>query len=150
MSIREPLRTALERIFERLGMRPLRSGDMYYFGMTGSGRTSSPVAKALESQNVQTAAAQNSIVQTSQLLGRANVILEVDAFRPLWHVTLRWNPTDSGLRQEVECGELERELAETPAPEHALGFWLTLGAFALFLSTCVLGIVWMIHSIVTR
>ncbi len=145
----ETIEAALARILVRLGLQPLRSGDMYYFGMTRSGRTDEQPAKALGSQSVQTEAATSTKVQTSPQLGRPNVILEMDAFRPLCHVTLRWEPVNSGVRQEIER-ELERELAETPAPLNSLGFWLTLGAFGLFLSMCFIGIGVEIFTILTR
>jgi hypothetical protein len=62
-------------------------------------------------------------------------VLEIDTFPAMWHVTLRWDPAHSLLRQKVE-GELGRDLAETPVPSHDLGLWLTLGAVALLVLTC--------------
>ena len=144
----ETIERTLARILVRLGLEPMRSGDMYYFSTTNSGRIDAPPVQALGSQSVQTEAAKQTKAQTSQLLDRRNVILEVDAFRPLWHVTLRWDPPDSGIRQEIER-ELERELADTPAPSHLLGFWLTCCSFGLFLLMCLIGLGMIIYHIIT-
>ena len=54
----------------------------------------------------------------------------MDPFPALRHATLRWDPADSPLRQEVEA-ELARVLAQTPVPDHALGLWLTALGLAL-------------------
>jgi hypothetical protein len=148
----EAVRAALARIFERLGLRPLRSGDLYYFGMTNSARTAdrprpdnpgiqTTPADADTSRKVQTAPAP---VVTMQ-----NAILEVDAFPAMWHVTLRWDPAHCGLRQEVER-ELERELADTPAPPHVLGGWLTVGGCGTFLLMFMIGFGVLVYRILHR
>lgn len=143
----ETVQLALGRICERLGVRPLRSGDMYYFGLTSSEYTDGPPAKALDAQGVQTTTSPH--VQTQRPAHLQNVILEVDAFRFLWHVTLRWEPAHSGLRQEVER-ELERELSETPAPDQTLGGWLILSAFGLLLLAFVLGVWVLLYRLVNH
>jgi hypothetical protein len=57
--------------------------------------------------------------------------LTVDVAPALCHVTLSWSPSDSPLRREVE-GQLERVLAETPAPLSGVGEWMLLIAYGLF------------------
>src|SRR5262249_2604250 len=51
--------------------------------------------------------------------------LEVEPFQALRHVTLRWDPSEWWLRQEIE-NELTQRLMECPAPRHELGAWLTV------------------------
>lgn len=146
----ETIQLALARVFERFGMRPLHSGDLYYFGMTSSPRTDDLAGEKREVQAIQTAAPETrttTAVQSTLLTAGSHVILEVDAFQPLWHVTLRWNPEHSPLRQALEH-ELERELADTPTQPHALGAWLTLAACALFLLMLVIGIAVVLYRLV--
>jgi hypothetical protein len=137
----ETIHIALGRAFSRLGLRPLHSGDLYYFGLNNSPPTNDHIIRAHEVQGIQAATPETpktAAVPTALLAAGATVILEVDAFQALWHVTLRWNPVQSPLRQALEH-ELERELADMPTPLHALGPWLTLAACALFLLMLVIG-----------
>jgi hypothetical protein len=147
---RAMLQTALGSVFERLGLRPLRSGDMYYFGMRNSARTD----KGQDEARIQTTPAEMGTslkVQTSPtpMVSMQNVILEVDTFPLMWHATLRWDPPHSGLRQEIER-ELDRELAETPAPMHALGGWLTVAGCGTFMLMLIIGIAVFIYGVVTH
>ncbi len=136
----ETVETLLNRIFERLEVRPLHSGDLYYFGTTKSG--------SLSNQAAETAGGCASLkVQTLPVA--QNVILEVETFRRMWHVTLRWEPAHSPVRQEIER-ELERELAETPVPAQLLGGWLTVLAIGLFLLAFLIGFAVVIYRIVNR
>jgi hypothetical protein len=150
----ETIQTSLARIFERLGLRPLRSGDMYYFGMTNRPRPDDRAEPALEAQRIQTTPSEAGTslkVQTAPtpMVSIENVILEVDAFRLMWHVTLRWDPAHSGLRQAIER-ELDRELAETPAPYHALGGWLSLMGCGTFLLMLLVGIGVLIYRFINH
>jgi len=145
----ETVRGALAHIFERLGLRPLRSGDMYYFGTTNSAR-----AREAGNHGIRTTpddADTGRKVQTAPapVVTMQNVILELDAFPAMCHVTLRWDPAHSGLRQEVER-ELERELADTPAPPHMLGGLLTLGGCGTFLLMFVVGFAVLVYRILHR
>jgi hypothetical protein len=149
----ENVQTILGRIFQRLSLRPVRSGNMYYFDAS---RHSYPDAAApkLEEQGIQTAPVESVTslkVQTAPtpMVSMQNVVLEVDAFRLMWHVTLRWEPADSGLRQEIER-ELDRELAETSAPFHAMSGWLTLAGCGTVILMLALGIVLLIYRVVHR
>jgi hypothetical protein len=146
----ETIRAALARICERLGLRPLRSGDLYYFGKTDGARAPQPP----EQFGIQTAPDDADIgrkVQTAPapVVTMQNVVLEVDAFQAMWHVTLRWDPAHSGLRQEIER-ELERELADTPAPPHVLGGWLTVGGCGTLLLMFLIGVGVLIYRILNR
>jgi hypothetical protein len=144
----EMVQTVLASICVRLGLQPLRSGNMYYFGRTTSTRTDDLSTKAIDSeQGIQTAP--TTKLQTPRPMMTTNVILELDAFRPMCHVTLRWEPAHSGLRQEIE-NELARELSEMPAPNHALSAWLTLASTGLFLLTFLIGFVVLIMRLINR
>jgi hypothetical protein len=145
----ETVQLALDRIYQRLGLRPMRSGDMYYFGMTGSGRTDDQSTKHGEGpQGIQTTAPAATTVRMQTPLGIPNVILEIEAFRSMCHVTLRWNPVHSVLRQAIER-ELDRELSETSS-NNSLGAWLTLGSCALFLLTFLLGVGVLFYRVLNR
>jgi hypothetical protein len=148
---RESVEAALERIFERLGVRPLRSGNMFYFGRTNIGRAEVRPPKPLDVDGIQGApdAGTGARAQTARMAPLENVILEVDSFRPMCHVTLRWDPVHCGLRQDIER-ELDRELAEVPASEHSLGGWLTITACCLFLITFLVGIGVLIYGLLNR
>jgi len=72
--------------------------------------------------------------------------LEVDVAPSMCHVTLTWSPPDSLLRREVE-GQLERALADTPAPPSAVGEWMLITAYSLFflilLGLTILALFWI-------
>ena len=142
----ETIERTLTRIFARLGLKPLRSGTMFYFGRTTLERTNAAPQETRVTQSAQADSATLVKEQPVHLLAQPNVILEVDAFRPLWHVTLHWEPVNSGVRQEIER-ELERDLSEIPAPDHVLGVWMTLGGFALFLLVCFIGMGMLLYYI---
>jgi hypothetical protein len=68
---------------------------------------------------------------TPRTLVDRTTTLEVDVNPSFCHVTLVWSPADSRLRREVES-QLERALAEAPAPTSPVGDWLLLTAYFLF------------------
>lgn len=149
----ETIQTVLGRIFERLGLRPGRSGNMYYFDASRQAYPK-PAEPKREEQRVQTAPDEMTTsvkVQTSPtpVAVLRNVVLEVDAFRLMWHVMLRWDPAHSGLRQEIER-ELDRELAETSAPFHAMSGWLTLAGCGTIILMLVIGIILLIYHALHR
>jgi hypothetical protein len=158
----ETVQSALVRIFDRLGLRPVRSGDMYYLAPAtgnGGGGPLTPEKTGIQQAPNDIPASGNGMegrpqrgVQTAaqpRAPGMGNVILELDAFKTMWHVTLRWDPPHSGLRQDVER-ELDQELAETPSPMHSLGAWLTLLACLLFFLAMSLGTGLVLYRFLTR
>ena len=111
----DTIQTALGRVFERLGLAPARSGDMFYFAATHPQRGGRSL-NSHETQGIQTRPAEYSTpvqVQTlpTPVLSLHDVMLEVDVFRLMSHAMLRWEPVRTGLRQEIER-ELERELEQ--------------------------------------
>jgi hypothetical protein len=115
----EAFESALGQSFGALGLRPLRSGKMFIFS---SGASELKRADAILSAPP---------VGAEQIdAGREAAVLEVDPFRPLRHVSLRWEPIQSPLRHEVER-ELERNLGHVPSTNHSVGDWFVLLALAL-------------------
>jgi hypothetical protein len=129
----------VESVCEGFGLAPIRSGNLFVFGMGLHGSPSSPAGTAPEgiqgphSLLVQraAAAARASLppAATEELVGQ-NAVLEIESFRPMRHVTLRWEPGDSPLRGAIEA-ELDRRLGMMGAPYHETGMWLTLIGYTL-------------------
>jgi hypothetical protein len=148
--------SALLRVCASLGLSPTRSGNLFLFGMAPTSSSPAKTEGAVPTGNslpsagrtVAGALAAGSVASAVGLVNQMGV-LEVDTFAALRHVTLRWDPADSPLRQSVEI-ELNRALAEYPVPESDLGAWFTLvslvliagsflGAIVLFLVRLLLG-----------
>ena len=77
------------------------------------------------------------------------MLVDVDYFRAMRHVTLRWSAADSLLRKEVETA-LVQQLDETLVPPSDLGGWLTVLAFGLLLLGFVVGFVVLAYRFVMR
>jgi hypothetical protein len=147
----------LAEVCQGLGVRPVRSGNLFLFGIV-VGRA--PPARFGVREGIQAphylpvggealpAPAPAAPAPGSDLLGQA-AILEVDAFGLMNHVTLRWDPPDPPLRHEVEAA-LARRLAETPAPDSELGGWLLVLGFCLLCVTILAGIGLVIARLVAR
>jgi hypothetical protein len=141
---------ALAEVCEQLGLDPVRSGNLFLFGLTleePAGRRAGtqapphlplPAGLALPHGRTATAGPPGAPLGEAELLG-PSTILEVEPFPLMRHVTLRWGPADSPLRPEVER-ELARRLARTAAPPHDVGGWLTLAGLFL-LAASLLGAV---------
>jgi hypothetical protein len=146
----DTFRSGLGCVFERLGLHPTRTGNSFYFASAQPDR-SNHLQKSNETERIQTMPSEYGTglrVQTAPTpaLSLHNVMLEVDVFPLMSHVTLRWEPARTGLRQEIEQ-ELERELARTPGPNNLLGGWLTLLACFLFMSMFLIGFAVLIYRL---
>lgn len=64
--------------------------------------------------------------------GGESVVVEVDPFPLMYHVSVRWGRLGPALRQELE-GELARSLAEVPTRANPAGNWFLSAAATLFL-----------------
>jgi hypothetical protein len=119
----EAFEKALARVFGVLGLNPLRSGNLFVFGAGGA---------AIQLPHTAGAERPAGDVPRKSEAGLAGqgAVLEVEPFALLRHVTLRWEPSSSLLRREVEA-ELARTLAETHVSDHAVGDWLVLVAMGL-------------------
>ena len=134
------LEEALGRACDRLGLNPVRSGNLFLVGPSFEATVGRwrPGPEAIQAPHHRPVAvrplqeelpARAKVSPAEHLLGQT-AVLEVDPFPAFRHATLRWDPADSPLRQEVEA-ELARVLAQTPVPDHALGLWLTALGLAL-------------------
>ncbi len=129
---------ALAGTCDRLGLAPVRSGTLYLFGLVQefqSGRRLG-TSEGIQGPHVLGGAPRPPHPpplpqgRGEEFLGQS-AILEIEPFPLLRHVTLRWEPASSLLRQEIER-ELARRLAQTVAPENEVGNWLvTLGLLLL-------------------
>lgn len=117
----ETVERVLAQVFERLGLAPVRSGMLYLFGVIPPGAERPPEEKG-EGREEEEAA-------WAQLAGQGTV-LEVDFFPAMRHVSLRWDPARSPLRQTVEH-EVEKILSRTPSPPSEVAAWLTLSGLGL-------------------
>jgi hypothetical protein len=146
------------------GLDPVRSGNLFVFGMTlpvparGVGRAPEgiqaphylPVSRAEADPLEEGVTARPSGAElglADDLLGQT-VVLEVETFALMRHVSLRWDPARSALRREVEA-ELARRLGRTPAPPNEAGAWmLMLGLFlllAVLLGAAALVLRWVLR-----
>jgi hypothetical protein len=136
------LETALATTCDRLGLAPVRSGNLYVFGAAPA--TAAELAGA-SSEGIQASplgtmtAPRLPGAPTSDLTGQS-AVLEVDAFPAMRHVTLRWDPPESPLRQEVEA-ELERALADVETPVSDLGPLLSLTGWGVLVLTLLAGVI---------
>ncbi len=154
----ETVQETLEEICEDHGLAPIRSGDVFVFGL---GLQRSPAPSAGSPEGIQAPHAVPLLVQKTvaprldvpptpreELVGQ-NAVLEVEAFRALRHVTLRWDPADSPLRGVLEA-ELDRRLGVAGAPYHETGVWLTLLGYALLGASLCTGFVLLLRLFLTR
>lgn len=116
---------ALADTFQKLDLHPVRSGNLYIFGL----------------QNITGNELTDQLAKIQELSGQT-AILEVEPFAALRHVTLRWEPTDSPIRPMVEKN-VQHCLDDIGAPEHETGLWLTTIGLA-FLAMSFLGVIALI------
>jgi hypothetical protein len=62
------------------------------------------------------------------------ILIEVDAFPLLRHVSLRWAANSPGVRQAIEA-ELARSLSQVQTADNPTGAWFLAVAAALFSAT---------------
>jgi len=135
---RDRIEKCLDRICTQLQIAPIRSGNLYLFGLAVEAATLARVAAhgSIQGPHYLPQAITTPRGPESKrdgvkgeggerdFLGQT-AILEVETFPALRHVTLRWEPVDSMFRREIEA-QLQRALAETPmASEGEVSAWLT-------------------------
>jgi hypothetical protein len=127
----------LDRICAQLQIAPVRSGNLYLFGLAveAAARARVPAHEGIQAPHYLPQALTKSREPGQKQDGMRResgehefldqtAILEVETFPALRHATLRWEPVDSLFRREIEA-RLERALAEAPpAPEGEVGTWL--------------------------
>jgi hypothetical protein len=147
---------ALAEACMSLGVPPVRSGNLFLFGIvvgrTPGGRNGprtgiqAPHYLPADGREALPRTAPAAKAKGTDLLGQA-AVLEVDAFPLMNHVTLRWDPPDPPLRHEVESA-LARRLAGSPAPDSDLGGWLLVLGFALLCLTTLAGLGLFVVSLI--
>jgi hypothetical protein len=128
----EAFEKAFGQVLNSLGLNPLRSGSLFVFGAfrpLGSSRTGHALEASLASTGVAVTAAEKVAVAVCEPEAES-AVLEVDFFRAMRHVTLRWEPRDARVRDEVES-ELARTLAQAPTLSNPVGDWMLLAALAM-------------------
>jgi hypothetical protein len=143
------LEEALAEVFERLGLRPVRTGNLFVFGMPLGKRLARPRSEGIQGPHLRPGPAKEpppddgpSAERTDAPpsdLAAETAVLEVSPFPRMWHATLRWDPPAGNLRRQVEA-ELGRTLAEVEVPDHELSAWLTLTGFTL-MGLTILGLI---------
>ncbi len=118
---------ALAATCARLGLRPTHSGTSYLFDPAKDYLHTAAGDKASDGNGSEARAPrQIGVPDTRQV-----ALMEVDCFRAMRHITLRWSAANSALRREVET-ELANQLDEFFVPPGELGGWLTVLALLLF------------------
>jgi hypothetical protein len=119
----EAFENALAQALGALGLKPLRSGHLFVLNPRGS-------LDAASLESITAASPSDRPLAGAAAASATAAVLDVDPFRALRHVSLRWQPIDAPLRRVVE-NELERTLARVPSTNHAVGDWFVLLALAL-------------------
>jgi hypothetical protein len=126
---------ALGRVCEHLGLNPVRTGNLYLFGVT-LGTAEGTATRGEKVEAITTLSHEGEALGIRKDLSLPHLaapapllpgtaVLEVDTFAAMRHTTLCWEPADSALRREVEA-ELDRMLSTSYAPPSELGAWLSL------------------------
>jgi hypothetical protein len=136
---------------EHLGLEPVRSGNLYVFGLS-LGLPAPVPSGGLQGPHRLPATgpgpAGEMPTPAVELAGQT-AILELEVFAPLRHVTLRWDPHDSPLRGTLEA-ELTRRLAGLRAPDHEAAAWLTLTGTFLLGASLLAGLALYLRAVLMR
>jgi hypothetical protein len=137
----EQLDEALEDVFATLGLRPLRSGRTLFF------RAIPREEPHPAQEDVETGITENrpAVTRSAPTSGPAEpaTVLEIDWFVAFRHATLRWEPVDGNVREQVE-EELGRTLARSPTEPGEVSFWLILAGLFLLGMALIAGVASMI------
>lgn len=133
--------TALGQVIERWQLPFVQSGNLLTFE-PDNGTTRKGLAVPAGETPAGPAALPFALVERPSTL-------EVDVNPSFCHVTLIWNPPDSRLRREVES-QLERALAEAPAPAGPIGDWLLIAAYLFFFLILIVGSVLLLLWLLKR
>lgn len=132
-----------------LGLTPIRSGNLFVFGLTLDPSHEPPAG--IQAPHV-LPRSDHAIKPESSLaeeLGGENAILEVEPFPAMKHVTLRWDPYDSPVRPALEA-ELARRLSRLGAPYHDTGAWLGLIGSGLLALSMLIVFALMLRTLLLR
>ena len=145
--------SALDDVCKHYALSPIRSGNVYVFG---PGLEEPPVPSP---EGIQ---APHAVAGMTQKLARLDrppnladefagqtAVLELESFRAMRHVTLRWDPADSPLRAVIEQ-ELERRLGEAGAPYHETSIWLSMAGYLVLGTSLFAAALLVTRSILMR
>jgi hypothetical protein len=119
------LEEALNAACARLGLHPAHSGTSYLFD-PAKDLLAAAAPKGGEGIAVEARPARQFALSEARQL----VLMEVDYFRSMRHITLHWSAANSLLRKEVET-ELAQQLSDTLVPPGDLWAWLIILGLAL-------------------
>lgn len=150
---------ALAETCARLGLTPVRSGNLYVFGLVLDvlERDATGVQRGVQGPHTGKSGLSGQAVDVlsdpdlgpgDELAGQ-QAILELDSFAAMHHVTLWWEPGDAPLRTAVEAGLTDR-LAHVAAPDHATAAWLNLTASLLLVLSLGVLVVLTLRPLLTR
>jgi hypothetical protein len=134
----EAVEKALAEVFDRSGLRPIRSGNLFLFGAAPEPEAPTGIQAPHHlppGPPAGTRPDDDGPSLAAEFAGQT-AVLEVDPFALMHHVSLRWDPADVPLRRAVER-ELARVLERFPPPGPALGDWLTAVGLGLVILTAV-------------
>jgi hypothetical protein len=147
--------SVLEEVCEAHGLAPIRSGNVFVFGLGLDRPVPSAASEGIQAPHALPLLAQKGPTHLDQsgrpgeeLVGQC-AVLEVEAFEWTRHVSLRWEPGDSPLRPVVE-EELGRRLDLLGAPYHETGTVLTLAGYAVLGLTLLAGFVLVLRTFLVR
>ncbi len=147
---------ALEEVCARLGLEPIRSGNLFVFGLalerhapaSPEGIQAPHALPYLAAGPVAAGKAEPAGGPGEALVGQS-AVLEIESFRPLRHATLRWDPADSPLRPVIEA-ELDRRLGVLGAPYHETGAILSLLGYGLLGLSLFAGVVLVLRALLVK
>ncbi len=135
---------ALAAACVRLGLRPVRSGTSFLFD---------PAKDLLAAGAEKAGEGIATEARPPRQLGlpdeRQVVLMDVNYFRAMRHVTLRWSAAGSLLRREVE-NELAQQFNELIVPPGELGAWLTVLAFLMLVSSFLVGFGLLVYRLLNH
>jgi hypothetical protein len=135
---------ALAAACARLGLRPAQSGTSYLFD-PAKDLLATDLAKASEGTETTP-----RLFQPPHLpAAREIVLVEVDCFQALRHITLRWSAANSLVRKEVET-ELANQLNDVLVAPGELGGWLMVLAFLMFAASFLIAFADLIYRFLHR
>lgn len=114
----------LAQVLDRLGLDWVRSENRVFIG-----RQPASVATTAGGSRPVFAGMVGSPPHPTEMPPR--VVLELEPFAALRHLTLRWSPDAGALRTEVEA-ELEQALMQVPTSRNSVAFWFLSIAVFLF------------------
>jgi hypothetical protein len=146
------LEDAIAESCEQLGLEPIRSGNVFVFGLVLDPPARRPVGiQAPHALPRAPAAAPVPVEEPApaEELAGQNAVLEVESFPAMKHVTLRWDPADTAVRAAVEA-DLDRRLGRLGSPYHETGAWLTLAGSGLLGLSMLITFVLLLRMIYLR